>query len=157
MTHRKTVLGCFIAGTALFSFNPAANAAMSSADCEARFMTMDANKDGMLTQTEAGQDFARYRVGGKTLTDNQVARDQYITDCTGGMFDETSMDKGAPLEGANSFTEEQARDRAMANGLTDISPLKLDDKGIWRGTATHNKDSMNVAIDYKGNVVTTKK
>jgi opacity protein-like surface antigen len=60
----------------------------------------------------------------------------------------------APVEGANSFTEGQAKDHIMAAGYTDVSGLKLDDKGVWRGTAMKGGTSMQVGLDYQGNVVT---
>ncbi|MGO8542944.1 hypothetical protein AB9F44_34130, partial [Rhizobium leguminosarum] len=37
----------------------------------------------------------------------------------------------APVAGANSFTEAQAKDRITEAGYTDVKDLKLDDKGIW--------------------------
>ena len=41
----------------------------------------------------------------------------------------------------------------MAFGLTDVTGLKKDEDGIWRGTGKLNGNSATVAIDYKGNVV----
>jgi len=58
-----------------------------------------------------------------------------------------------PLPGANSFTESQARERIEAKGFTAVSDLKKDDQSIWRGTATKDGQTVNVALDYKGNVV----
>lgn len=58
-----------------------------------------------------------------------------------------------PLPGANSFTESQARKRIEAKGFTAVSDLKKDDQSIWRGRATKDGQSVNVALDYKGNVV----
>lgn len=60
----------------------------------------------------------------------------------------------APVEGANSFTEAQAKDRIADAGYADVSALKLDDKGVWRGTATKDGKSVSVGLDYQGNVVT---
>jgi hypothetical protein len=60
---------------------------------------------------------------------------------------------GAPLEGANSYTEAQARQRVMDTGFSDVSALTKDDKGIWRGTATKSGKQASIAIDFKGNVV----
>jgi hypothetical protein len=62
-------------------------------------------------------------------------------------------DEGAPLKGANSFTEGQAKDRALSRGLTSVSDLKKDGDGIWRGNAMQDGKSVPIAIDYKGNVV----
>jgi hypothetical protein len=59
----------------------------------------------------------------------------------------------APVEGANSFTEEQARERIVAAGYSDVTGLVLDDKGVWRGTAMKDGKSANVALDYQGNIV----
>ena len=58
-----------------------------------------------------------------------------------------------PLPGANSFTESQARERIQAKGFTSVSGLKKDDQSIWRGTAMKDGQTVNVAVDYKGNVV----
>lgn len=60
----------------------------------------------------------------------------------------------APVEGANSFTEEQAKERIIEAGYADVTGLKLDDKGVWRGMATKDGKSVNVALDYQGNIVT---
>ena len=80
-----------------------------------------------------------------------------VTDRMLGMFKRkpapAKADAGAPLKGANSFTEGQAKDRAVANGATEIAELKKDDNGVWRGVAKHDGKSGEVAIDYKGNVV----
>jgi hypothetical protein len=58
-----------------------------------------------------------------------------------------------PIAGANSFTEGQAKDRIAKAGYTDVQNLKLDDKGIWRGKAHKSGQQVNVALDYRGNVV----
>lgn len=58
-----------------------------------------------------------------------------------------------PLPGANSFTENQARDRIMAAGFSDVKDLKKDDQGIWRAVAKKGPSQVNVALDYRGNVV----
>ena len=60
---------------------------------------------------------------------------------------------GVLVEGENSFTEAQAKERITEAGYADVGALKLDDKGIWRGTATKGGKSMSVGLDYQGNVV----
>ena len=60
---------------------------------------------------------------------------------------------GVLVEGENSFTEAQAKERITEAGYADVGPLKLDDKGIWRGTASKGGTSMSVGLDYQGNVV----
>lgn len=59
----------------------------------------------------------------------------------------------APVEGENSFTEDQAKDRIAQAGYTDVGTLKLDEKGVWRGTAMKSGKSTPVGLDYQGNVV----
>ena len=59
---------------------------------------------------------------------------------------------GPPYPGANSFTEGQATSRIEKAGFTNVTGLKKDDQGIWRGHATKNNASTSVSLDYKGNV-----
>ena len=49
----------------------------------------------------------------------------------------------------------QAKDRVLAAGFANVSALTKDAKGIWRGTADSQGKKLNVAVDYKGNVVTS--
>ena len=60
---------------------------------------------------------------------------------------------GAPVAGANSFTEGQARSRIEAQGFKDVSGLQKDDRGVWRGKASQDGKVMNVSVDFQGNVV----
>ena len=57
------------------------------------------------------------------------------------------------VPGANSFTQGEAQSRIQSQGFAEVSGLKLDDQGIWRGTATKDGKSAQVALDYQGNVV----
>jgi putative membrane protein len=59
----------------------------------------------------------------------------------------------APVPGKNSFTEAQAKHRLRKHGYTAIGALKQDDKSIWRGTATKDGKTVDVAVDYQGNIV----
>ncbi len=61
-------------------------------------------------------------------------------------------DANAPLPGANSFTEGQAKSRLEASGYSNIGGLKKDDKGVWKATATHSGAQVNVTVDYRGNI-----
>ena len=65
----------------------------------------------------------------------------------------TENNPGAPVAGANSFTESQAKSRIETKGYTNVSGLKKDDKGIWRGTAVRDGKSVEVSLDFEGNVV----
>jgi hypothetical protein len=65
----------------------------------------------------------------------------------------TGTDQTPPLAGANSFTEDQARERIAEAGFQDVKALKQDDKGVWRGQAMKSGAQVSVALDYRGNVV----
>jgi hypothetical protein len=58
----------------------------------------------------------------------------------------------APIAGANSFTMAQARKRIEDHGYTQVSGLAKDDKSIWRGHAMKNGKTVDVALDYQGNL-----
>jgi hypothetical protein len=60
---------------------------------------------------------------------------------------------GAPVRGANSFTEGQAKSRIESNGFSDVTELKKDDNGVWRGKAMKDGKSVDVSLDFQGNVV----
>lgn len=134
---------------------PGADAA--PVDCDAEFLRLDANTDGFISAEESPRDFARSRIDEVTVGEGGMSRDDYLTLCSSDEWSSLTPEEGAPFEGANSFTEEQARDRAMAWNVTDVSALEKDDKGIWRGTGKVNGADVSVAIDYKGNVVTDAK
>jgi opacity protein-like surface antigen len=59
---------------------------------------------------------------------------------------------GAPAAGANSFTEGQAKSRIESNGYANVSELRKDDQGVWRGKAMKDGKSVNVSLDFQGNV-----
>jgi hypothetical protein len=59
---------------------------------------------------------------------------------------------GAPVAGANSFTEGQARSRIESNGYINVSELRKDDQGVWRGKAVKDGKSVSVSLDFQGNV-----
>ena len=55
-------------------------------------------------------------------------------------------------KGANSFTESQAKSRLEGAGLMNVTDLKKDDDGVWRGRAMRSGKSVTVGFDYKGNI-----
>lgn len=59
----------------------------------------------------------------------------------------------APVPGANSFTEGQARARIEEKGFGNVTALQKDQKGVWRATAMKDGKSQTVALDFQGNVV----
>jgi hypothetical protein len=60
---------------------------------------------------------------------------------------------GAPVAGANSFTEGQAKSRIESNSYANVSELRKDDQGVWRGKAMKDGKSVNVSLDFQGNVI----
>ena len=60
---------------------------------------------------------------------------------------------GAPAAGANSFTETQAKSRIEKAGYSNVSALSKDKDGIWNGKASKGATSVDVGVDYQGNVV----
>ncbi len=65
----------------------------------------------------------------------------------------TTSTEAAPVPGANSFTEGQAKSHIEDAGYSNVSGLAKDANGIWRGQAQKDGKSVAVALDYQGNVV----
>jgi protein CpxP len=59
---------------------------------------------------------------------------------------------GAPVAGANSFTEGQAKSRIESNGFSNVTELRKDDQGVWRGKAMKDGRNVAVSLDFQGNV-----
>src|SRR3954464_11394573 len=59
---------------------------------------------------------------------------------------------GAPVAGSNSFTEGQAKSRIESNGFANVSELRKNDQGVWRGKAMKDGKSVTVSLDFQGNV-----
>jgi hypothetical protein len=59
----------------------------------------------------------------------------------------------APVAGANSFTEGEAKSRIEKVGFANVSDLKKDGNGVWRGKAMKDGRTVDVSLDYQGNVV----
>lgn len=62
---------------------------------------------------------------------------------------------GVQTEGANSFTEDQARGHIENAGYADVSPMTKTEDGLWQGTATRGGETVNVSVDYRGVVTDT--
>jgi hypothetical protein len=129
---------------------------MTAEECTAAWTAADANGDGQLNADESARYVAALRVAEHPApSDGAFTQPVFLENCSAGYFDVATAEPGAPFEGANSFTEGQAQDRILAAGYTSVSTLVQDDVGIWRGTASMQGKSVNVAVDYKGNVVAT--
>ena len=57
--------------------------------------------------------------------------------------------------GASSFTEAQVRSRLEAAGYTNVTELRKDEQGIWRGKAMKDGRQVNVGVDFKGTIAIT--
>lgn len=66
--------------------------------------------------------------------------------------DSSRRNTSAPVAGANSFTEGQARSRMEDAGFSNLTGLHKDDQGIWRGRGMRSGQSVDVSLDYQGNV-----
>ena len=130
-----------------------ASGKFTQAQCDSMWATSDADNNGELSETEAARYFAMHRGASQPVEGGKLTRDAFNAACLAGLYAEAPVDPGAPYAGANSFTEGQARDRALAMGLTEIGELKKDNDGIWRGPAKRSNAAGQVAVDYKGNVV----
>jgi hypothetical protein len=58
--------------------------------------------------------------------------------------------------GRNSFTEGQAKSKIEDAGYTNVTELKKDDNGVWRGKASKSGSATAVSVDFQGNVNTAK-
>ncbi|MDQ2762769.1 MAG: hypothetical protein M3Y22_04575 [Pseudomonadota bacterium] len=67
-----------------------------------------------------------------------------------------TVDDGGARNGANSFTQAQAREHIAKSGFTNVSALTKDKSGVWQGTAKKGGHTVHVALDFKGNVSTSK-
>ena len=93
---------------------------------------------------------------GRTLpADGNIDSATFLTACKAGVFAGAAAtpEPGAPLPGANSYTEAQARGHIEKAGFTAVNGLKKDGQGIWHATATQVGKAVSVALDFKGNVV----
>lgn len=63
-----------------------------------------------------------------------------------------SKTAAAPVPGKNSFTKKQTAKRLRDHGYSGVKGLTKDDQGIWHGTALKNGASVNVNVDFQGNI-----
>jgi hypothetical protein len=148
---RKSALAVLVACWAAW---PASAWAASETDCAAQWKSADGNNDGVLVGPEADRYLAYYRVRAHvTPVDGRITQQEFMKACQSDIFMAKAPEPGAPLKGANSFTEAQAKDRIVAAGFTSVSSLAKDGDGVWRGNAMKDGKSAKVAVDFKGNVV----
>lgn len=89
-------------------------------------------------------------VSAQTTNSNQTAPAQGQTATANPRADFVQNAQLVP--GSNSFTEGEARARLERNGLANVTDLKKDDQGVWRGKAMREGKSVAVGLDFKGNI-----
>jgi opacity protein-like surface antigen len=67
--------------------------------------------------------------------------------------DSSNRQADAPVAGRNSFTEGEAKSRIEKMGFSNVTNLKKDEKGVWRGRAMKDGKAVDVSLDYQGNVI----
>lgn len=128
--------------------------AATDAECQEMWKKADANTDGNVSGGEAIRYMSFMRVAGMTVaTEGTITQTEFMNACKADAYKVKAVDAGAPLKGSNSFTEAQTRDRIIAQGMDNVTGLTKDGDGIWRATAQHAGKPVQVAVDYKGNVV----
>lgn len=60
---------------------------------------------------------------------------------------------GPPAAGANSFSDGQAKGHIENSGYSNVTDLSKDANGLWHAKAMKGGKSVNVSLDFKGNVV----
>lgn len=129
--------------------------AMTETECTTMWKAADGNSDGKLIGPEGDRFLAMMRIGNQAAdADGTITEERFLESCKGDIFKVAASETGAPLPGANSFTENQAKDRVVAHGWAVPAFMTMDADGIWRGTSMTDGKSTSVAVDYKGNVVT---
>lgn len=140
--------------TAMIAAAPAF--AATDAECADMWKKADANSDGNVSGGEAIRYMSFMRVAGMTVaTEGTITQAEFMNACKADAYKAKQADAGAPLKGSNSFTEAQAKDRVIAQGMDGVTTMTKDGDGIWRGTAQQAGKPVQVAVDYKGNVVAT--
>jgi hypothetical protein len=66
--------------------------------------------------------------------------------------DSSNRQTTAPVAGRNSFTQGEAKSRIEKMGFSNVSSLNKDDQGVWRGRAMKDGKTVDVSLDYQGNV-----
>jgi hypothetical protein len=146
--------------------------AATQQECLSSWKTVDVNANGALTADEdkAGYIAAAVKSGQTLLQPSTLSRDEFLKLCADNVFAGIAktndaattpagpaaardMGKGDLTPGANPMSEQDARSKLTASGFRDIADLKLDQTGIWRGTAVANGQRQNVAVDAQGDIV----
>ncbi|MET4477989.1 hypothetical protein [Bradyrhizobium sp. F1.13.3] len=85
---------------------------------------------------------------GPAIAQNQPAKDRPNNNAVNSSGQNNS---NAPVAGRNSFTEGQAKSRIESAGYSNVTDLKKDDNGLWRGKAKKGGSFTSVSLDFQGN------
>lgn len=145
-----------ISAAFILFLTPAIAGQTESGDCFMQWKNADADRNGVIDNGETG-------------ATQGTTRDQFLASCVkdakfdtppgqpsqAGVKDHFYKDlgKGDLTKGKNPFTEADARKRLETLGFGEVTGLKLDDKGIWRGTAVSKGERTSVGLDAQGDVV----
>ncbi len=70
-----------------------------------------------------------------------------------GLSENEAVNADEVAEGANSFTEDQARNRLITLGYAAPTTMTMTESGAWRAvTRDPSGNTVTVLIDYRGNV-----
>lgn len=130
--------------------------AESEEECRARWLTADVDGNGALDQLDSAEYLKILGAKGP------VSRDDFIKRCQSGAFaalakpnnvsETKDLGKGDITPGP-ALTKEDALKKLKASGFGDVTDLKVDSKGVWRGTGVANGKSVGVAVDPQGDIV----
>src|SRR4051794_32542026 len=90
--------------------------------------------------------------GAIAQTQNPTARDGPQNSAINSS-DSSNRQVNAPVAGRNSFTQGEAKSRIEKMGFSNVSDLNKDDNGVWRGRAIKDGKTVDVSVDYQGNVI----
>jgi hypothetical protein len=127
--------------------------AATEAQCELMWNDSIMRGEGYLSDAEAMRYVAAMRVRGYHMpADAKISYDVFLEACKANVYSPREAETGAPFQGANSSTEGQAIDLAVAHGFINVLGLTKGDDGIWRGRGGMGGKYYQIAIDFKGNV-----
>ena len=116
MTTKKLAFTLLVAGCMAL---PGIAAAASEAECADQWTQADTNHDGVIAGAEADRYLAYIRIRSQVTPpeDGRITQDRFMQACQSDTFIAKAPEPGAPLKGANSFTQPRPATR-LATGLT---------------------------------------
>ncbi len=152
--------------TALALFLAAPAYAQAPRDCGTLWKEADVDANGSLSREEDKRGyFDAFRVSGRQLlAQGTISRDEFLLYCAGsldrpaepgkqGYERPDNRGKGDMTPGLIPFPRDEAMKRIQALGYREIGDLTLDEKGIWRTSATVNGKQVPVSVDVQGDVL----